>query len=73
MTPANTAVRITTRNGASVEGVLLFDSGMEYGCNFPILRTEDGWTYNYRYAIATAPNGAEFSPIPGPTAMEVLA
>jgi hypothetical protein len=65
-------VRITTSNGATVEGTLLYDSSMEYGSRYPVVETDNGWTYNYRYAIATAPNGHEFSPIPGPIAMEVV-
>lgn len=73
LTPAGSRVLVRTSNGAAVEGVLLYSSAMEYGCDFPILRTDEGWTYNYRYAVATAPTGAEFSPIPGAVAMELLA
>lgn len=72
MIPKGTRVHIITRNGACVVGTLLYDASLDYGSQFPVVRTDHGVVYNYRHAVATYPNGREFEGIPSPVSMAVI-
>jgi hypothetical protein len=69
---AGTEVSIRTRNGGTVIGTLLAAASLDYGSQYPVVRTPDGAIFNYRYAIVTLRNGAELSPIPGLVSMEAV-
>ena len=72
MLKAGTTVKITTRNGGALTGTLVLPASLDYGSQYPVVRTADGRTVNYRYAIVTYPNGQEVHGIPGPVTMEPI-